>query len=119
MNRFSEKRRISALAWGATTIAATLAVLALGYASVQAQATILHITRTSLSVDGTTLFVYGTGFGTTPPAVTLDGQALTAVAVNGTGTTITALMPAMAPGLYRLTVERPGEFTPSICTLHP
>lgn len=64
------------------------------------------ITSATVSVDQTTLFITGAGFGARPPAVWLDGMALGGVSVNAMGTALTATMPALGPGSYLLTVVR-------------
>ena len=55
------------------------------------------------SVDGSTLFVQGSGFGNSP-TVTLGGFFLGGVVVNSLGTQIQAAMPAMTDGAYALVV---------------
>lgn len=60
------------------------------------------ITSAIISVDGTTLFIEGSGFGSTP-SVALGGVFLPAVG-NSVGTTITAPMPELPPGSYQLQV---------------
>jgi hypothetical protein len=61
------------------------------------------ILAASVSTDGTTLFVTGSAFGTAP-TVSLAGIVLGGVIVNGTGTQLTAIMPALPPGSYVLDV---------------
>ena len=62
----------------------------------------------SESVDGKTLFVQGSGFGTAP-SVSFGGVILTSVVVNSIGTQITAATPALPPGTYQLTVVSGGN----------
>ena len=57
----------------------------------------------SAIADGPTLFIEGSGFGSSP-TVTLGGFFLGGVTVNALGTQIQAGMPAMQPGSYSLVV---------------
>ena len=66
------------------------------------------IVSASMSLDQSTLFVDGAGFGAAP-AVSLDGMALGGVHVNGAGTALTANMPALPAGSYLLVVQRNGK----------
>src|SRR5215213_9915360 len=94
-------------------VAATLALVASAYTGIAAEDVQIRITSTSVSTDRSTLFVFGERFGTTPPKVTLNDQVLAGVTVDATGTTLSALMPAIGPGLYRVVV-RPQVAT-SLC----
>lgn len=58
---------------------------------------------TSAIVDGSTLFIEGSGLGNAP-TVTLGGFFLGGVTVNNLGTQIQAALPAMQPGAYQLQV---------------
>src|SRR4051812_13021045 len=60
------------------------------------------------SADGTTLFVEGAGFGASP-SVALGGIVLGGVTVNSIGTSLTAVMPALAAGSYQLVVTPGGK----------
>ncbi|MBZ5555717.1 MAG: hypothetical protein LAO77_00435 [Acidobacteriia bacterium] len=66
----------------------------------------LAIMSAAVSADQSTLMVTGANFGMAP-SVTLDGMPLGGVAVNGDGTSLTAVMPALPPGSYLLVVTRP------------
>ena len=67
------------------------------------------ITAAVISVDGSTLFVEGSGFGRAP-TVTLGGFFLGGVSVSLTGTQLVAAMPGLPPGSYRLVVDAgPGS----------
>jgi len=57
----------------------------------------------SAVADGATLFIQGSGFGTSP-SVSLGGFFLGGVIVNSLGTQIQAGLPAMEPGAYALVV---------------
>ena len=85
--------------------AATLACLTLLLAAqpAQAQSQSLTITQATASVDGSTLFVQGAGFGTAP-VVSLGGLPLGGVQSNTTGTSFIAGMPMLTPGSYLLQV---------------
>lgn len=65
----------------------------------------LTITSATVSSDQSTLLVTGANFGATP-TVTLGDLALGGVQVGAGGTSLSALMPALAPGSYRLVVAR-------------
>ena len=58
---------------------------------------------TSAIVDGSTLFIEGSGFGGAP-TVTLGGFVLGGVTVDPLGAQIQATLPAMLPGAYQLQV---------------
>jgi hypothetical protein len=76
----------------------------------------LVVTSATVSADGSTLFVTGRNFGRNP-AVTVADLALGGVTVNADGTALTALMPALEPGNYRLTISGHGrahEYTGTI-----
>ena len=62
------------------------------------------IIAATISVDGTTLFIQGMGFGALP-TVTLGGVILDGVSVNSIGTQITAFMPVLPDGTFQLTVQ--------------
>lgn len=62
------------------------------------------VTSAIISVDGTTLFIEGSGFGT-EPIVALGGVFLSPAIGNSVGTTITAAMPDLPPGSYALQVS--------------
>src|SRR3954468_10053447 len=63
------------------------------------------IVDASVSADQSMVIVKGTGFGSAP-AVVLDGMLLGGVAVNATGTQVTAVMPSLQPGSYLLMIQR-------------
>jgi len=63
------------------------------------------IVSATVSVDQGTLFVTGQYFGSRP-LVILGGVVLGGVQVSATGTQLTALMPALPPGTYRLMISR-------------
>ncbi len=86
----------------ATTIAASVTVSVVR-ADGHGQAT--AIVDASVSADQSMLLVRGTGFGSAP-AVYLDGMLLGGIAVNASGTQVTAIMPALQPGSYLLMVQR-------------
>src|SRR3954471_11795827 len=62
-----------------------------------------QVVSAMVSADQSTVFVTGTGFGKTP-LVALDGILLGGVTVNGAGTQLQAILPALAPGSYQLLV---------------
>ncbi len=62
------------------------------------------VTAATQSAAGDTLFISGSGFGSSP-IVTLGGVVLGGVLVDSPGTSITAVMPALPPGSYELSVE--------------
>jgi Collagen triple helix repeat (20 copies) len=63
------------------------------------------ISSATISADQTTLFATGANFGSRP-IVKLGELILGGVQVSATGTQLNALMPALAPGSYRLTIWR-------------
>ena len=63
------------------------------------------ITSAAVSADETTLFVSGGNFGRAPQLF-LGNVRLGGVDVNRAGTELTAVMPALAPGSYRLVIAR-------------
>jgi len=63
------------------------------------------IATAAVSTDQTTLFVTGANFGSRP-LVILANIVLGGVQVSSTGGQLTALMPALPPGSYRLVVSR-------------
>jgi len=73
--------------------------------TVPAQAQAPQISSASVSTDGTTLFIVGTGFGPSPTVI-LGTTTLGGVVVNSTGTMISAPLPVPAPtpGTYLLRV---------------
>src|SRR5258706_3220197 len=58
----------------------------------------------SSDVCSSDLFISGSGFGSSP-IVTLGGVVLGGVLVDSPGTSISAVMPALPPGSYELSVE--------------
>ena len=66
----------------------------------------LVVVSAEVSATGTTLFVTGANFGRTPE-VKLGGMLLAGVVVNTAGTQLTANLPALPPGSYKLVVTRP------------
>jgi hypothetical protein len=75
--------------------------LGLASATTSAQKPSPAIVSAVISVDSQYLIVEGTSFGSSP-VVTLGGIALGGVVTNGTH--LEALMPALTPGAYQLTV---------------
>jgi hypothetical protein len=71
---------------------------------VYAQTSFPAISSSSISVDGSTLFIQGSAFGSSP-AVSFGGLALGGVIVDSSGTTITVPMPAVPAGTYELVVS--------------
>ena len=67
--------------------------------------TALAISNAAVSADQTTLFVTGANFGPRP-LVTLANIVLGGVQVSSTGGQLTALMPVLPPGSYRLVISR-------------
>jgi hypothetical protein len=65
----------------------------------------LAIGTATVSADQSTLFVTGANFGTRP-LVMLANIVLGGVQVASTGGQLTALMPALPPGSYRLVISR-------------
>ena len=63
------------------------------------------IATAAVSTDQTTLFVTGANFGSRP-LVILANIVLGGVQVSSTGAQLTALMPALPPGSYRLVISR-------------
>jgi IPT/TIG domain len=63
------------------------------------------VVSAEVSATGTTLFVSGARFGRAPE-VRLGGTLLGGVVVNASGTQITANLPALPPGSYKLEVTR-------------
>jgi hypothetical protein len=63
------------------------------------------ISTAAVSTDQTTLFVTGANFGSRP-LVILANIVLGGVQVSSTGGQLTALMPALPPGSYRLVISR-------------
>ena len=61
------------------------------------------ITSAAVSADQTVLFVQGENFGKSP-AVTINGLTLGGVVVDVTGRQLTAQMPSLVPGTYKLRV---------------
>ena len=61
------------------------------------------ITATSVSADHTTVFIDGANFGRSP-RVSVDGQLLTHVTVDASGTHIVATLPTLAPATYLVEV---------------
>jgi hypothetical protein len=82
------------------------------------------ILSATVSADQSTLFVTGAYFGYRP-LVTLGNVVLGGVQVAATGTQLTALMPALPPGTYRLMIssrsgsDRPATFELTIGTTGP
>ena len=74
------------------------------------------ILSAEVAVSGATLFVSGSSFGRAPK-VRLNGTLLGGVVVNSAGTQLTANMPALPAGTYRLEVEHgywwEGDFKPA------
>ena len=69
----------------------------------------LVILNASVSPDGTTLFATGVNFGS-QPFVTLGGIVLGGVAVDATGTMLSAAVPPLPPGTYLLAIAgRPSS----------
>jgi hypothetical protein len=66
------------------------------------------ILSATVSADQSTLFVTGAYFGSRP-LVTLGNVVLGGVQVAATGTQLTALMPALPPGTYRLMISSRGS----------
>ena len=66
----------------------------------------LAVVSAEVSATGTTLFVTGANFGRTPE-VKLGGMSLAGVVVDASGTHLTANLPALPPGSYKLVVSRP------------
>ena len=67
-----------------------------------------RVTSVMLSADQTILFVLGRFFDQRTILI-LGEYVLGGVQVAPTGTQITALMPVLSPGTYRLTITRPGD----------
>src|SRR6188508_17914 len=63
------------------------------------------ILSAEVAVSGAALFVSGSNFGRAPK-VRLNGVLLGGVVVNRSERQLTANMPALPPGTYRLEVER-------------
>jgi len=63
------------------------------------------VVSAEVSATGTTLFVSGARFGRAPE-VRLGGMLLEGVVVNASGTNLTANLPALPPGSYKLEVTR-------------
>jgi collagen triple helix repeat protein len=66
------------------------------------------ISTAAVSTDQTTLFVTGANFGSRP-LVILANIVLGGVQVSSTGGQLTALMPALPPGSYRLVISRGSD----------
>src|SRR5437764_15442735 len=62
------------------------------------------ITRVAVSADQTMMIIEGRDFGSNP-SVILGDSALAGVHVDPTGRQITASLPALRPGTYRLKVD--------------
>jgi hypothetical protein len=70
------------------------------------------IMSTVVSADQQILFIFGRNFGSLP-SVKLGDFTLGGVQVSADGASVTALMPTLQPGTYRLVVTRGYEFSRS------
>ena len=75
------------------------------------------IIAASVSADRTTLFVEGENFGTRPK-VTVGNTALRGVAVDVSGCSISAQLPALAEGTYLLQVDNRKFTAQFVVTLY-
>ena|SRR5689334_24052550 len=79
-------------------------IVAIGIAAtaLSAQSSNVHIS--SMAIDGTTLVIYGKNFGSAPPAVFINDQAL--VVSQNSNTEITAATAPLVKGVHLVKVVR-------------